>query len=282
MSDYRTLDICSVADSQDLFIVEFGSYGSLLTFGLVTVTTAAEGLVVMSPGRQCYSLRIQPDCLGVGSDLSWDESTCGCPTGDNTSCDGLLAAVWAPGGNLPLATTTYCSLQVLTLASNERVALTPSMRLLFETHHLRTATPATVSRAGILYVNPQDLGWNPWAFLPFLTFFFFKCVWRELYCITIKLGNVERQRVYWHCCPRHRRCRHHPKNFPRLPGWKLCLPSGNSDPSLPWAPCLPLRLLWTVLCIRAHKHKLLFKVQFQLPSDNLGIARSNANTAFHL
>lgn len=172
MSDYRTLDICSVADSQDLFIVEFGSYGSLLTFGLVTVTTAAEGLVVMSPWRQCYSLRIQPDCLWVGSDLSWDESTCGCPTGDNTSCDGLLAAVWAPGGNLPLATTTYCSLQVLTLASNERVALTPSMRLLFETHHLRTATPATVSRAGILYVNPQDLGWNPWAFLPFLTFFF--------------------------------------------------------------------------------------------------------------
>ena len=27
--------------------------------------------------------------------------------------------------------------------------------------NLRTATPATVSRAGILYINPQDLGWNP-------------------------------------------------------------------------------------------------------------------------
>ena len=26
--------------------------------------------------------------------------------------------------------------------------------------HLRTATPATVSRAGILYINPGDLGWN--------------------------------------------------------------------------------------------------------------------------
>lgn len=51
--------------------------------------------------------------------------------------------------------------QILTLASNERVPLTPSMRLVFEISHLRTATPATVSRAGILYVNQQDLGWNP-------------------------------------------------------------------------------------------------------------------------
>lgn len=53
--------------------------------------------------------------------------------------------------------------QVLTLASNERIALTPSMRLLFEISNLRSATPATVSRAGILYINPTDLGWNPYA-----------------------------------------------------------------------------------------------------------------------
>lgn len=51
--------------------------------------------------------------------------------------------------------------QVLTLASNERIPLNPTMRLLFEISHLRTATPATVSRAGILYINPTDLGWNP-------------------------------------------------------------------------------------------------------------------------
>ncbi|XP_061442923.1 dynein axonemal heavy chain 11 isoform X1 [Rhineura floridana] len=53
--------------------------------------------------------------------------------------------------------------KVLTLASNERIPLTPSMRLLFEIYHLNTATPATVSRAGILYINPQDLGWNPYV-----------------------------------------------------------------------------------------------------------------------
>ncbi|KAI8439348.1 hypothetical protein MSG28_013172 [Choristoneura fumiferana] len=54
-------------------------------------------------------------------------------------------------------------LKVLTLASNERIALTKPMRLLFEIATLRTATPATVSRAGILYINPQDLGWNPFV-----------------------------------------------------------------------------------------------------------------------
>ena len=47
------------------------------------------------------------------------------------------------------------------MASNERIPLTASMRLLFEISNLRTATPATVSRAGILYLNPADLGWNP-------------------------------------------------------------------------------------------------------------------------
>lgn len=33
--------------------------------------------------------------------------------------------------------------KVLTLANNERIALKPGMRLLFEISHLRTATPAT-------------------------------------------------------------------------------------------------------------------------------------------
>eukprot|EP00072_Mus_musculus_P068674 XP_017170437.1 PREDICTED: dynein heavy chain 11, axonemal isoform X3 [Mus musculus] len=72
--------------------------------------------------------------------------------------DGDIDPLWIESLN-----TVMDDNKVLTLASNERVALKPSMRLLFETHHLRTATPATVSRAGILYVNPQDLGWNPYV-----------------------------------------------------------------------------------------------------------------------
>eukprot|EP01084_Bolivina_argentea_P141297 248310_1 len=51
--------------------------------------------------------------------------------------------------------------KVLTLVSNERIPLSASMRLLFEVSHLKNATPATVSRAGILYINENDVGWKP-------------------------------------------------------------------------------------------------------------------------
>lgn len=37
--------------------------------------------------------------------------------------------------------------------SNERIPLTAAMRMIFEIHSLKNATPATVSRAGILFVN---------------------------------------------------------------------------------------------------------------------------------
>ncbi|CAB1446422.1 unnamed protein product, partial [Pleuronectes platessa] len=72
--------------------------------------------------------------------------------------DGDIDPMWIESLN-----TVMDDNKVLTLASNERVPLTTSMRLVFEISHLRTATPATVSRAGILYVNQQDLGWNPYV-----------------------------------------------------------------------------------------------------------------------
>ncbi|XP_014248489.1 dynein beta chain, ciliary-like isoform X2 [Cimex lectularius] len=72
--------------------------------------------------------------------------------------DGDIDPMWIESLN-----TVMDDNKVLTLASNERIALTPSMRLLFEISNLRSATPATVSRAGILYINPTDLGWNPYV-----------------------------------------------------------------------------------------------------------------------
>uniref|UniRef100_A0A2K5TY45 Dynein axonemal heavy chain 17 n=1 Tax=Macaca fascicularis TaxID=9541 RepID=A0A2K5TY45_MACFA len=70
--------------------------------------------------------------------------------------DGDIDPMWIESLN-----TVMDDNKVLTLASNERIPLNRTMRLLFEISHLRTATPATVSRAGILYINPADLGWNP-------------------------------------------------------------------------------------------------------------------------
>ena len=51
--------------------------------------------------------------------------------------------------------------KVLTLVSNERIPLTDAMRMVFEINSLDNASPATVSRAGILYINESDVGWRP-------------------------------------------------------------------------------------------------------------------------
>jgi dynein heavy chain len=72
--------------------------------------------------------------------------------------DGDIDPMWIESLN-----TVMDDNKILTLASNERIARTPEMRLIFEISNLRTATPATVSRAGILYINPGDLGWNPFV-----------------------------------------------------------------------------------------------------------------------
>ena len=52
--------------------------------------------------------------------------------------------------------------KVLTLVSNDRIPLTPSMRLLLEISNLKNATPATVSRGGVLFINEADIGWMPY------------------------------------------------------------------------------------------------------------------------
>jgi len=53
--------------------------------------------------------------------------------------------------------------KVLTLVSNERIPLTAPMRMIFEISHLRNASPATVSRAGVIFMNEDDVGWKPYV-----------------------------------------------------------------------------------------------------------------------
>ena len=70
--------------------------------------------------------------------------------------DGDIDAVWIESMN-----TVMDDNKVLTLVSNERVPLSPAMRMVFEINSLKNATPATVSRAGILFINEVDIGWRP-------------------------------------------------------------------------------------------------------------------------
>jgi dynein heavy chain len=51
--------------------------------------------------------------------------------------------------------------KILTLNNGDRIALTDRVRLLFEVENLANASAATVSRAGMVYVDIDDLGWKP-------------------------------------------------------------------------------------------------------------------------
>eukprot|EP00899_Mesostigma_viride_P003607 jgi/Mesvir1/13247/Mv18980-RA.1 len=62
--------------------------------------------------------------------------------------DGDLDANWIESMNSVMDDN-----RLLTLASNERIPLLPHMKMLFEIRDLKYATPATATRAGILYIS---------------------------------------------------------------------------------------------------------------------------------
>ena len=62
--------------------------------------------------------------------------------------DGDIDPMWIESLN-----TVMDDNKILTLASNERIPLKAHMRMIFEIRDLRFASPATVSRAGILFIS---------------------------------------------------------------------------------------------------------------------------------
>jgi len=51
----------------------------------------------------------------------------------------------------------------LCLANGQRIKLKWEMKCLFEVNDLAVASPATVSRIGVVYLTPTDLGWIPYV-----------------------------------------------------------------------------------------------------------------------
>jgi dynein heavy chain len=70
--------------------------------------------------------------------------------------DGDVDAVWVENMNSVMDDN-----RILTLANGDRIRLLKHCAMIFEVFDLQYASPATISRCGMVYVDPKNLGYAP-------------------------------------------------------------------------------------------------------------------------
>uniref|UniRef100_A0A8K9XJ36 Dynein, axonemal, heavy chain 6 n=1 Tax=Oncorhynchus mykiss TaxID=8022 RepID=A0A8K9XJ36_ONCMY len=92
------------------------------------------------------ALSVRAACNDTSDDHKWIVS------------DGPVDALWIENMN-----TVLDDNKMLCLANSERIKLTPSIHMVFEVQDLSVASPATVSRCGMVYIDSNELKWMPYV-----------------------------------------------------------------------------------------------------------------------